>query len=408
MKVGVLCGDLSMRGGGIPSAILPLYGELVRQEGIGVLLLGQNPGSLRGMSDLPALDLGGAGRFGYATGLDRRLDAQEFDVLHTHGLWTYASVLAARWGRRHRKPVVVSPHGMLDPWALAQSKWKKKIARVLFEGRHIDGAACLHALNDSEAAASRAWGFSGPIAVIPNGIAIPSASSAPRSRAGAGQGRTLLFLGRIAAKKGIRELLQSWSLLKAEGRLAGWKLAIAGWGDARYEAAVRALADELRLGETATFLGPKTGAEKTATYAHADAFILPSHSEGMPMTVLEAWSFGLPVLMTRACNLPVGFERGAAVEIEPSPAALAAAIAAFIERSDRERSAMGSAGRTLVAEGFTWQAAAARLGAVYRWLLSGGHRPDCVSLLDHARGEVREARGVAGHRAAQAAQAGGG
>ena len=48
-----------------------------------------------------------------------------------------------------------------------------------------------------------------------------------------------------------------------------------------------------------------------------DAFILPSFSEGLPMSVLEAWAYQLPVVMTDFCNLPEGFEAGAAIRIEP-------------------------------------------------------------------------------------------
>ena len=48
------------------------------------------------------------------------------------------------------------------------------------------------------------------------------------------------------------------------------------------------------------FPGPVFGADKEAAFRCADAFILPSHSEGLPIAVLEAWSYGLPVFMTRA------------------------------------------------------------------------------------------------------------
>ena len=67
------------------------------------------------------------------------------------------------------------------------------------------------------------------------------------------------------------------------------------------------------------FLGPQFGAEKSECYRACDAFILPSLSEGLPMTVLEAWSYAKPVLMTAECNLPEGFAAGAAVRIGPVP-----------------------------------------------------------------------------------------
>jgi poly(glycerol-phosphate) alpha-glucosyltransferase len=141
---------------------------------------------------------------------------------------------------------------------------------------------------------------------------------------------------------------------------------------------MRQLADDLGLGDTVAFVGPQYGADKAKTYAEADAFILPSHSEGMPMTVLEAWSFGLPVLMTSACHLDVGFERQAAVPVTTDPAALAAAIGAFIARPAAERQAMGASGRRLVAAEYTWQRSSEALAAVYRWLMKEGPRPACV------------------------------
>ncbi|MFX8012207.1 glycosyltransferase, partial [Acinetobacter baumannii] len=63
------------------------------------------------------------------------------------------------------------------------------------------------------------------------------------------------------------------------------------------------------------FTGAQYGEDKRRTFAAATFFVLPSMSEGLPMSVLEAWAAGKPVLMTPECNLPAGFDSGAALEI---------------------------------------------------------------------------------------------
>ncbi len=81
-----------------------------------------------------------------------------------------------------------------------------------------------------------------------------------------------------------------------------------------------AQAESFGRGVDATFFaGPLFGAAKEAAYRHADAFVIPSTSEGMPTVVLEAWAYNLPVLMTPQCNLPDGFHQQAAIRIETNP-----------------------------------------------------------------------------------------
>jgi glycosyltransferase involved in cell wall biosynthesis len=112
-------------------------------------------------------------------------------------------------------------------------------------------------------------------------------------------------------------------------------------------------------------VGPQFGAQKLASYAAAHAFILPSLSEGLPVAVLEAWSHWLPVLMTAGCNLPEGFEAGAALPVEPAPDSIAAGLRTLASLSDSALAEIGLRGRRLVERKFTWSAVAAQLRAVY-------------------------------------------
>ena len=126
------------------------------------------------------------------------------------------------------------------------------------------------------------------------------------------------------------------------------------------------------------FLGPLYGAEKRAAFAAASAFILPSVSEGLPMVVLEAWSHGVPVVMTRAGNLPEGFAAKAALEIGTESEEIRAGLDLLARMSEEQRRAMGHNGFRLCRDRFSQARNSELMRMVYRWLLKRGPRPDCV------------------------------
>lgn len=290
------------------------------------------------------------------------LASNESRLFHSHGLWSVASIAVPAAAQKMGTPWVISPHGMLDSWALQNSRWKKKLASLLFERNHLSGASCFHALCQEEADAIRAYGMKQPIAVIPNGVNLPEEVPLRGDR----EVRTLFFLGRLHPKKGLAELLRAWTEVKP----AQWKLVIAGWDEGGHEAELRELAKDL---PEVRFAGPAFGAEKEELFRAADAFILPSFSEGLPIAVLEAWSWGLPVMMTDDCHLPEGFEAQAAVRL--SHDALAAGLA---EGLGGDLPMMGLRGRQLVADRFSWERVAGEMSGVYQWLLAEGEKPSCV------------------------------
>jgi poly(glycerol-phosphate) alpha-glucosyltransferase len=271
---------------------------------------------------------------------------------------------------------------MLDPWALRLSRLKKALAALLFEGKHLRRAGCLHALTEAEARACRAYGLRNPIAVIPNGIDLPSPCAEGVAPWPQEAGRVLLFLGRIHPKKGLANLLSAWARLRQDRLPAAgdWTLAIAGWDQNGHEAELREQQRELDLGASVMFVGPLYGAAKAAALRDAAAFVLPSFSEGLPMAVLEAWAHKLPVIMTPACNLPQGFQAGAAVRVESNAGDLCRGLGEMIDMAQQERRQMGLRGQRLVADAFAWPRIAGQMKAVYTWLLGGGRIPDHVQI----------------------------
>jgi poly(glycerol-phosphate) alpha-glucosyltransferase len=126
------------------------------------------------------------------------------------------------------------------------------------------------------------------------------------------------------------------------------------------------------------FFGPAFGDDKKSLLSTADAFILPSFSEGLPMSVLEAWSYKLPVVMTPECNLPEGFAADAAIRIETGAESIALGLNSLFSMSASDLQAMGAKGRALVEERFTWKTIAAQMREVYDWMLGGGATPSSV------------------------------
>jgi poly(glycerol-phosphate) alpha-glucosyltransferase len=271
---------------------------------------------------------------------------------------------------------------MLDPWALRHSGWKKSLAGALWENSNLSAAACLHALNQPEADAIRAYGLTNPVAVIRNGIDLPEGKSPPPPEWWPDK-RVLLFLGRIHAKKGVVELVEAFARVRAKAPdvADAWSLVIAGWDDGGHKAELAAAISRSGLEGHVLLPGPLYGAEKEAAFASAEAFVLPSYSEGLPMSVLEAWAWMLPVLITDACNLADGFAVGAAIRIENDPAALAATLGETLLSSPAELAAIGARGYEHVAAHYAWPGIANAHEAVYRWMVAGcpaDRKPSCI------------------------------
>ncbi len=325
----------------------------------------------------------GPWQFGYSPGLRAALLNADLDILNVHGIWMYPSVAGLAWVRRSGRPLIVHAHGMLDPWAVRHHRWRKRLAGWVYENAHLRRAACLRALCPAEAEAMRQFGLKNPICVIPNGIDLSAArpTKPPPWEGQIDPGRkVLLYLGRIHPKKGLPHLLRAWQALRRDDPKAatGWALGIAGWDQGGHEAELQTAARELGIADDLLFLGPRFEEDKAACFAHANAFILPSFSEGLPMAVLEAWAYGLPVVMTPQCNLPEGFAAGAAIRVEAGAQDTTRGLRELFRMTDPARREMGGRGKALVAQRFTWPRIAGQMLEVNRWLLRGGNPPECL------------------------------
>lgn len=308
------------------------------------------------------------GRLGYDSRLVDRIRHWEPCLIHLHGLFTFVSLSALRVSIAAHVPLIVSPHGMLDSWALDNSKIKKRLFWYFVERRVLSAAIRVHALNIKEEGSIRDLLGSRPIIrCIPNGVDHFPVSTI---KIGCEQFR-LLYLGRIHPKKGLAELLLALKLCSRQHPflLSNLEVNIVGWGDASYVAQMKRMASDLGLDGFVFFRGPAFGVSKDEFFTSSDAFILPSYSEGLPMAVLEAWSFGLPVLITPECNLEDGFLCGAAIKIQNVPQSLASSLIELLETSRDELQQMGKRGRNLVATKYSWDSVAKQYLSMYEEVL---------------------------------------
>lgn len=292
------------------------------------------------------------------------------EILHVHGLWTPWLHRVEVWARRERIPIVLSPHGMLAPWAMAHKRWKKIVPWLLYQRGDVRRAALIHTTAAQETQWVRDLGFQNPTAEVPLGTGLPAESATHD-----GPAKVLLFVGRIYPVKGLDLLLRAWALVKA--KMADWHLLLVGPDQAGHMEELESLATALglttRRGEAGgmgeadvTFTGPLYGDEKDATYRMARGLILPSYTENFGGVVIDALAFGLPVLTSAATPWRHLEAEGCGQTFDLESEALAETLTVFAGVSDAERQAAGLRGRALVERDYTWEAVGRRMAEAYR------------------------------------------
>jgi glycosyltransferase involved in cell wall biosynthesis len=307
-------------------------------------------------------------------------------LLHDNGLWLPTNHMAAGIARKMRIPLVISPRGMLTPWALKFRGFKKRIAWSLYQRRDLQVAAVLHATSRQEAEEFRALGLTQPVAVIPNGVELP-----PEIRKSAignrkSETKTVLFLSRIHPKKGLLDLASAWAHVKEseignrKSEIGSWRVVVAGGDENGHLEQVRAETRKLKLENDFEFVGEVADDKKWELYRSADLFVLPTKSENFGIVIAEALASSVPVITTRGTPWEdlTTCQCGWWVDIGVKP--LADAMREAVNLSDQERREMGARGRELITGKYSWPAIAARMTSVYEWMLGKASKPGCLQI----------------------------
>lgn len=283
-------------------------------------------------------------------------------VLHDHGLWTYQNFLAARFAARKGIPLIVSSHGMLEPWALEAKGFRKRIALSLFQRRILDSATVIMVTAESELHSVRRAGLRQPVAIVPIGISLPSTVARHDVQTNL---RTMLFLSRIHPKKGLLAFVEAWHRVNP----SGWRVIIAGPDEGGHLAQVRRAVECAGLQSQFQFQGETDGQSKSALFESADVFVLPTYSENFGVVVAEAMAYGVPVLTTYGAPWSVLTTINAGWWVKPGVEGLVTGLRSVLATTVMQRAAMGKSGREYVAKHLTWGKTAEMAYHTYVWAL---------------------------------------
>jgi glycosyltransferase involved in cell wall biosynthesis len=376
LRVALVTSWVSRNGGGVSEAVALLADGLRLAGEVEPTVFGlkdefsERDRGLFGHVEVRAFPHFGPRSFGFSPGLYRCVLNAEIDILHLHGIWMWPSIVGAAWSRETGLPYIVSPHGMLEPWITGRNRWKKTIARLAYENRSLNQADMIHALNREEAS-SIAHAVPGQrILQVPNGVRLGKTRG--RSSTKRTESPYICYLGRIHPKKNLEGLLAAWHQARDVIRSRNFRLLIGGWGEDEYVQSIISRIASIKHEAPVEFIGPTYGEQKLRLLSEARYLILPSFSEGLPMSILEAWSSGTPTLMTSACNLHEGFKAGAAIEIGASPETIVPVLTEALTESLPDWHRRSQNAVNLVQKQFSSESVALRWNEIYYTLAETG------------------------------------
>ncbi len=307
-----------------------------------------------------------------------------FEIVHQHGIWSGISSATRKFSKKKNIPTIIAPHGSLNNWVLHISKWKKKLALAAYESENLRLASCLHATSENEISDFRNFGLKNPIAYIKNGIQennlyLKGNADAFRKRYSiAKETRIVFFLSRISPKKGLLMLVEAIHSIKND--FTEWQLIIAGIDEFNHKKDVESIVKQLNLNDKIKIIGSLFDQEKNDAFAAAELFILPSHSEGSPMVILDSLAAGVPVITTKASSWSDLAEFNCGWWTNISTRDIAIALNEAVKKSAKDLQQMGEKGKILIASKYTWSQLAQKTIRLYDWLLGREDKPDFVQI----------------------------
>ncbi|MCM4160826.1 glycosyltransferase [Antarcticibacterium flavum] len=365
MKVVHFIGSIDKNSGGTAIYIQLLSAELIKYADLVVVTAKtSNPLELKGVK-VYDLNLGLSRWWFLKKDFKNILLNEKPDVVHINGIWDPQNWLFQQACIEQNIKVLLSPHGMLEPYILKKNSLKKKLALALYQKKAIQSANYLHATAYAELKQIRRLGFSSPAKIIPNGIDICEVISKNEIESPENE-NNILFLSRIHPKKGIEILIKSISCLNDPNL----KITIAGEGEDVYIEQLKNLCIEKEVDHLFDFVGGVYGKQKWKLYAEADFFVLPTYSENFGIVIIEALAAGVPVITTQGTPWEELVANNCGWWIDLSVPNLTDTIKEALALSQKERIKMRENGIRLVKKKYQIKAVAQNTFDFYKNIVS--------------------------------------
>jgi len=297
----------------------------------------------------------------------------DYDLVHTHTLFSPLISWAARICQKKSIPYLITPHGMLEPWAFSYKSWKKRIYYRLIEQKTLSQSAAIQGLSSREIQNFDRYHINTPKFLVSNGIdtedfdKLPSPeifySTFPQTK----HKTLILFLARIDPKKGLDLLAPAFAEVKQQFSEA--HLVIAGPDSIGFRPTVEKYFTQVGCQDAITFTGMLSGELKYSALAAAQVYVAPSYSEGFSMSVLEGMASALPCVITTGCNFPEAGAANAAHVVTISSETIAQALIQCLSDPIASQQ-MGQRARQLVFSDYTWNSIAKKMIEVYEAILN--------------------------------------
>jgi glycosyltransferase involved in cell wall biosynthesis len=361
--------SLEVRHGGPSKSVVGLSKAMARSSDE-VELLATDPGAgwyqQEGTLKIQVFHRSWPGSFCSSSELRAHLRTVSADIVHHHSIWLRTLHYAHQTARRLGVPFVVSPRGMMDPWAWRHHSRKKALARAFVHPGAFEAVDGWHVTSQNEAVALRSLGFQQPLCVAPNGVAAPSAKDmedaaahwrdvVPASR----QRPVALFYSRFHKKKRLIELIDCWLEFGPED----WLLLVVGIPE---DYTPQMIDNYVLRSGNAGRVRAYDGAGHPPPYAIASLFLLPSHGENFGLSIAEALAHGVPALVTDSTPWS-GLNRTGAGWCVPWPEFGSALRSATTEGAESLRH-RGAVARAWVLREFSWDESARILSEFYTGL----------------------------------------
>lgn len=223
------------------------------------------------------------------------------DLIVFEEFFKIPNLLIARIARRKGIPYIIVPRGQMTKKYFSNKRLKKTIANIFAFSNFAKNAISVQFLSSQELQDSSSF-YKGKSFVIPNGIEIPSIQvKSPQE----GESVICTFVGRYSIwQKGLDTLINSISHERIILEKYNIKFMLYGPEDRTgSKKEVEKLVRSNKVGHLVTINGPVFDNQKALVLSKSDFFVHTSRFEGLPMSVLEALSFGVPCFVTQGTNM---------------------------------------------------------------------------------------------------------